>query len=76
MKLVKFNNDKSIIELSKIEVYIIRSIIGEVYAGVCVDAEEFEIIHAIEKKEVLKLKYDIYEIYKQWNKLGGDYLDD
>lgn len=75
MKLVKFNNDKSMFELSSLEVYIIRSIIGEVYAGVCVDAEEFEIIHAIEKEEVLKLKHDIYAIYKQLNILGGSYLD-
>jgi len=71
MKLVKFNNDKSIFELSNLEVYIIRSIIGGVYAGVCIDAEEFEVIYAIDKEEVLKLKHDIYEICKKLNIFGG-----
>lgn len=65
MKLIQLGNEQSTVILSKKELYIIRSIIGEIYAGVCVDSEEFETIHGIEKDDVLKLKCDIYEIYDQ-----------
>ncbi|OCG35828.1 MULTISPECIES: hypothetical protein [unclassified Gilliamella] len=65
MKLIQLDNEQSTVILSKDELYIIRSIIGEIYSGVCVDSEEFEMIHGIEKDNVLKLKYDIYEIYDQ-----------
>ncbi|WP_294834378.1 hypothetical protein [uncultured Gilliamella sp.] len=65
MKLIQLDKDNSTVILSKDELYIIRSIIGEIYAGVCVDSEEFETIHGIEKDSVLKLKHDIYEIYNQ-----------
>ena len=49
MKLVELSNEQSTIVLSKAELYIIRSIIGEIYAGVCVDVEEFETIHGLKK---------------------------
>lgn len=65
MKLIQLDKGNSAVLLSKDELYIIRSIIGEIYAGVCVDSEEFETIHGIEKDSVLKLKHDIYEIYNQ-----------
>jgi len=72
MKLVESSNEQSTIVLSKADLYIIRSIIGEIYAGVCVDAEEFETIHGIEKDEVLRLKHDIYEIYERLVTLKTD----
>lgn len=72
MKLVELSNEQSTIVLSKAELYIIRSIIGEIYAGVCVDVEEFETIHGIEKDEVLRLKHDIYEIYEKLATLKTD----
>lgn len=72
MKLVESSNEQSTIMLSKADLYIIRSIIGEIYAGVCVDAEEFETIHGIEKDEVLRLKHDIYEIYERLVTLKTD----
>ena len=72
MKLVESSNEQSTIVLSKADLYIIRSIIGEIYAGVCVDAEEFETIHGIEKDEVLRLKQDIYEIYERLVTLKTD----
>ena len=72
MKLVESRNEQSTIVLSKADLYIIRSIIGEIYAGVCVDAEEFETIHGIEKDEVLRLKHDIYEIYERLVTLKTD----
>lgn len=72
MKLVESSNEQSTIVLLKADLYIIRSIIGEIYAGVCVDAEEFETIHGIEKDEVLRLKYDIYEIYERLVTLKTD----
>ena len=72
MKLVELSNEQSTIVLSKAELYIIRSIIGEIYAGVCVDAEEFETIHGIKKDEVLRLKHDIYEIYERLVTLKTD----
>ena len=72
MKLVESSNEQSTIVLSKADLYIIRSIIGEIYAGVCVDAEEFETIYGIEKDEVLRLKHDIYEIYERLVTLKTD----
>lgn len=72
MKLVESSNEQSTIVLSKADLYIIRSIIGEIYAGVCVDAEEFKTIHGIEKDEVLRLKHDIYEIYERLVTLKTD----
>ena len=72
MKLVESSNEQSTIVLSKADLYIIRSIIGEIYAGVCVDAEEFETIHGIKKDEVLRLKHDIYEIYERLVTLKTD----
>lgn len=65
MKLIQLGKGQSTVLLSKDELYIIRSIICEIYAGICVDSEEFETIHGIEKDSVLKLKHDVYEIYNQ-----------
>lgn len=36
---------------------------GEIYAGVCVDAREFEIIHGVGKDEVDDLQKYFNEIY-------------
>ena len=62
----------STILLSKTELYIIWSILCEIYACVWVDSEKFEIIHSIEKVEILRLKYAIYYIYEKLVKLKID----
>nr|WP_239991803.1 hypothetical protein [Neisseria lactamica] len=38
---------------------------SEIYAGVCVDAREFEIIHGVEKDEVDDLQKYFNEIYEK-----------
>ncbi|MDI2113731.1 hypothetical protein [Commensalibacter nepenthis] len=65
MKLVEIKEKQSTVILSEDELYIIRSIVGEIYSGVCVDARDFKAIHGVQKNEVLTLKKDLYEIYDQ-----------
>ena len=62
----------STILLSKTELYIIWSILGEIYACVWVDVEQFATIHSIEEVEILRLKYVIYYIYEKLVKLKID----
>lgn len=54
------------IELSKRELYILHCIVGEMYEDVCVDAYEFEIIHGVEKNEVLVLQKKLQDFYKNF----------
>lgn len=63
MKILSINNQNSTISLIQDEVFVLRAILGEIYAGVCVDAREFEIIHGVGKDEVDDLQKYFNEIY-------------
>lgn len=63
MKILSINNQNSTISLIQDEVFVLRAILGEIYADVCVDAREFEIIHGVGKDEVDDLQKYFNEIY-------------
>lgn len=63
MKILSINNQNSTISLIQDEVFVLRAILGEIYAGVYVDAREFEIIHGVGKDEVDDLQKYFNEIY-------------
>lgn len=63
MKLLNFENNHIHVSLSKNELFILRAILSEIYADVCVDSEEFEIIHGIDRNEVLKLNSEFQDLY-------------
>ena len=65
MDILSINNQNSTISLTQDEVFVLRAILGEIYAGVCVDAREFEIIHGVEKDEVDDLEKYFIEIYEK-----------
>nr|WP_311536703.1 hypothetical protein [Neisseria meningitidis] len=51
--------------LTQDEVFVLRATLSEIYAGVCVDAREFEIIHGVGKDEVDDLQKYFNEIYEK-----------
>lgn len=63
MNLINFENNQLVISLSKDELFIIRAVLSEIYAGVCVDSEEFETIHGIDENQVLKLESEFHRLY-------------
>ncbi|HIG0366652.1 TPA: hypothetical protein ACYAC8_000627, partial [Neisseria meningitidis] len=65
MDILSINNQNSTISLTQDEVFVLRAILSEIYAGVCVDAREFEIIHGVERDEVDDLKKYFIEIYEK-----------
>ncbi|OUI77768.1 hypothetical protein HK18_02885 [Commensalibacter intestini] len=65
MKLVKIKENQSTVILSEDELYIIRSVVGEIYSEVCVDAREFQNIHGTNETEVLNLEEKMREIYDE-----------
>ncbi|WP_301883395.1 hypothetical protein [Neisseria uirgultaei] len=69
MKLISFNKNQVAVNFNKNELYIIQAIMGEIYSEVCVDHRDFEIIHGIEKDEVLLLDKQLKELYDTLNKL-------
>lgn len=66
MKLLKHSHNKIQIEITENEFFILRAIISEIYSGVCVDSDEFEIIHGIQQDDVNHLENKINEIYNIW----------
>ncbi|WP_096107818.1 hypothetical protein [Neisseria lactamica] len=65
MDILSINNQNSTISLTQDEVFVLRATLSEIYAGVCVDAREFEIIHGVEKDEVDDLEKYFIEIYEK-----------
>ncbi|HEZ2280807.1 TPA: hypothetical protein WHR80_001307 [Neisseria meningitidis] len=53
-----------IISLTREELQLLRSLVIEIYAGVCIDAEEFEIVSGIRNsKLVQELEQQLIEAY-------------
>lgn len=63
MELVELKGEQLTATVSEDELYIIHAAVGEIYAGVCVDAREFQNIHGTNETEVLKLHKKICELY-------------
>ncbi|HFC8278729.1 TPA: hypothetical protein ACFPSW_001120 [Neisseria meningitidis] len=52
------------ISLTREELQLLRSLVIEIYAGVCIDAEEFEIVSGIRNsKLVQELEQQLIEAY-------------
>ena len=47
MNIINYKGDDIIISLTREELQLLRSLVIEIYAGVCIDAEEFEIVSGI-----------------------------
>ncbi|EMU3634532.1 hypothetical protein GNV93_002159, partial [Neisseria gonorrhoeae] len=51
--------------LTQDEVFVLRAILNEIYAGVCVDSREFENVSGVRKHEVDNLQQQFAGIYKK-----------
>ncbi|ENW5824900.1 hypothetical protein F6373_002135, partial [Neisseria gonorrhoeae] len=58
-------NQNSTISLTQDEVFVLRAILNEIYAGVCVDSREFENVSGVRKHEVDNLQQQFAGIYKK-----------
>ena len=69
MDLLKIQADYATISISKDEVFILRAILSEIYAGVCIDSEEIEVIHGFDKDDVLKVDSGFKILYEKMDSL-------
>ncbi|XIE85040.1 hypothetical protein ACFX50_00620 [Neisseria meningitidis] len=65
MNILSINNQNSTISLTQDEVFVLRAILNEIYAGVCVDSREFENVSRVRKHEVDNLQQQFAGIYKK-----------
>ena len=65
MNILSINNQNSTISLTQDEVFVLRAILNEIYAGVCVDLREFENVSGVRKHEVDNLQQQFAGIYKK-----------
>ncbi|HGO6911830.1 TPA: hypothetical protein ACLAJ9_000615 [Neisseria meningitidis] len=64
MNIINYTGDDIIISLTREELQLLRSLVIEIYAGVCIDAEEFEIASGIRNsKLVQELEQQLIEAY-------------
>lgn len=64
MNIINYTGDDIIISLTREELQLLRSLVIEIYAGVCIDAEEFEIVSGIlNSKLVQELEQQLIEAY-------------
>ncbi|MCI4102366.1 hypothetical protein MM708_31415, partial [Klebsiella pneumoniae] len=64
MNIINYKGDDIIISLTREELQLLRSLVIEIYAGVCIDAEEFEIVSGIRNsKLVQELEQQLIEAY-------------
>ncbi|MCL5924229.1 hypothetical protein M5Z06_03730 [Neisseria meningitidis] len=64
MNIINYTGDDIIISLTREELQLLRSLVIEIYAGVCIDAEEFEIVSEIRNsKLVQELEQQLIEAY-------------
>ncbi|HFC7472329.1 hypothetical protein, partial [Neisseria meningitidis] len=62
--IINYTGDDIIISLTREELQLLRSLVIEIYAGVCIDAEEFEIVSGIRNsKLVQELEQQLIEAY-------------
>lgn len=64
MNIINYTGDDIIISLTREGLQLLRSLVIEIYAGVCIDAEEFEIVSGIRNsKLVQELEQQLIEAY-------------
>ncbi|MCI4018765.1 hypothetical protein MM707_29225, partial [Klebsiella pneumoniae] len=64
MNIINYTGDDIIISLTREELQLLRSLVIAIYAGVCIDAEEFEIVSGIRNsKLVQELEQALIEAY-------------
>ncbi|MBZ5718359.1 hypothetical protein LAZ26_12040, partial [Haemophilus influenzae] len=54
MNIINYTGDDIIISLTREELQLLRSLVIEIYAGVCIDAEEFEIVSGIRNSKLVQ----------------------
>ncbi|WP_118778385.1 hypothetical protein [Neisseria lactamica] len=71
MNIINYTGDDIIISLTREELQLLRSLVIEIYAGVCIDAEEFEIVSGIRNpKLVQELEQHLIEAYNLMDTTG------
>lgn len=71
MNIINYTDDDIIISLTREELQLLRSLVIEIYAGVCIDAEEFEIVSGIRNsKLVQELEQHLIEAYDLMDTTG------
>ncbi|HEZ1706811.1 hypothetical protein HHB59_04125 [Neisseria meningitidis] len=71
MNIINYTGDDIIISLTREELQLLRSLVIEIYAGVCIDAEEFEIVSGIRNsKLVQELEQQLIEAYDLMDTTG------
>ena len=64
MNIINYTGDDIIISLTREELQLLRSLVIEIYAGVCIDAEEFEIVSGIRNPQLAQeLEQHLIEAY-------------
>lgn len=64
MNIINYTGDDIIISLTREELQLLRSLVIEIYAGVCIDAEEFEIVSGICNPQLVQeLEQHLIEAY-------------
>ncbi|QOG37043.1 hypothetical protein [Neisseria gonorrhoeae] len=64
MNIINFKGDDIIISLTREELQLLRSLVGEIYSGVCVDVEDFEIVSGIRNPQLVQeLEQHLIEAY-------------
>ncbi|HFC8515175.1 TPA: hypothetical protein ACFRHS_002021 [Neisseria lactamica] len=64
MNIINYTGDGIIISLTREELQLLRSLVIEIYAGVCIDAEEFEIVSGIRNPQLVQeLEQHLIEAY-------------
>lgn len=64
MNIINYTSDDIIISLTREELQLLRSLVIEIYAGVCIDAEEFEIVSGIRNPQLVQeLEQHLIEAY-------------
>ncbi|HEZ0806875.1 hypothetical protein [Neisseria meningitidis] len=71
MNIINYTDDDIIISLTREKLQLLRSLVIEIYAGVCIDAEEFEIVSGIRNsKLVQELEQHLIEAYDLMDTTG------
>ncbi|ARD14979.1 hypothetical protein [Neisseria meningitidis] len=71
MNIINYTGDDIIISLTREELQLLRSLVIEIYAGVCIDAEEFEIVSGIRNPQsVQELEQHLIEAYDLMDTTG------
>ncbi|HEZ2846717.1 TPA: hypothetical protein WHY52_001596 [Neisseria meningitidis] len=64
MNIINYTGDDIIISLTREELQLLRSLVIEIYAGACIDAEEFEIVSGIRNPQLVQeLEQHLIEAY-------------